>query len=75
MDKPALTPSAADPAPEVPPPATPVAKAAPSTEVAAPTPAPAPVKAKSEKALRLAKALRDNLKRRKVSIRPARPSN
>ncbi|MFC7378838.1 hypothetical protein [Brevundimonas sp. GCM10030266] len=55
-----------------------------------PAAAPAPVKgevvapsgaaveaerAKAEKALRLAKALRDNLRRRKVAAKPARPSN
>ncbi len=38
-------------------------------------PAPAAPKAKSEKALRLAAALRANLRRRKVAARPARPSN
>jgi hypothetical protein len=32
-------------------------------------------RAKAEKALRLAKALRDNLRRRKVAAKPARPSN
>lgn len=51
------------PAPETPPVAEPVA------------PAPSAPRAKSEKALRLAAALRDNLRRRKVATRPARPSN
>jgi hypothetical protein len=43
--------------------------------VEAPAPAAPPAKAKSEKALRLAAALRDNLRRRKAASRPARPSN
>ncbi len=51
------------PAPETPPAAEP-----------APVESPA-VKAKSEKALRLAAALRANLRRRKAIARPARPSN
>jgi hypothetical protein len=45
----------------------------PVAEAAAPQ-APAPA-AKSEKALRLAAALRANLRRRKAAARPARPSN
>jgi hypothetical protein len=53
------------PAPETPP-------AAEAVAVAAETPA---AKAKSEKALRLAAALRANLRRRKAVPRPARPSN
>ena len=50
---------------------------APETPPAVEPTAPAPVapKAKSEKALRLAAALRDNLRRRKAAARPARPSN
>jgi hypothetical protein len=50
---------------------------APETPPAAEPAAPAPVapKAKSEKALRLAAALRANLRRRKVAARPARQSN
>ncbi len=51
------------PAPDTPPAAAPA------------EPAPAAPKAKSEKALRLAAALRANLRRRKVAARPARPSN
>lgn len=78
MAKPEITASEADPAPEPPPPAQgPVsgqAKAAPAPEVAAP-PAGTPARAKSEKALRLAQALRDNLKRRKAAARSARQSN
>lgn len=50
---------------------------APETPPAPEPAAPAPVapKAKSEKALRLAAALRANLRRRKVAARPARQSN
>ncbi|SFS88275.1 hypothetical protein [Brevundimonas viscosa] len=51
------------PAPETPPAPEPVA------------PAPVAPKAKSEKALRLAAALRANLRRRKIAARPARQSN
>ena len=51
------------PAPDTPPAAEPVESA------------PAAPKAKSEKALRLAAALRANLRRRKIAARPARPSN
>ncbi|MBA4805435.1 MAG: hypothetical protein H2038_12365 [Brevundimonas sp.] len=51
----------------------PAPETAPAVE--APAPAAPPAKAKSEKALRLAAALRDNLRRRKAASRPARPSN
>lgn len=76
MDKPVTTAPEAAAVPEVPPAAPAPAKAGPAAEVAAPVPASA--KAKSEKALKLAQALRDNLKRRKAAVRsaaPARPSN
>ena len=75
MDKPVTTAPEAAAVPEVPPAAAPT-KPAPAAEVAAP--APPAAKAKSEKALKLAQALRDNLKRRKAAVRsagPARPSN
>ena len=81
MDKPETTAPEAAAVPEAPPAAPAPVKAAPATEVTtgvsgAPAPAPAgPARAKSEKALRLAKALRDNLRRRKVAAKPARPSN
>lgn len=76
MAKPEITASEADPSPEPPPPApaSEPAKAVPAPEVAA-APAGTPPKAKSEKALRLAQALRDNLKRRKAATRSARQSN
>ncbi|MDQ8029536.1 MAG: hypothetical protein REJ23_12495 [Brevundimonas sp.] len=46
------------------------------SEVVTPSgPAAEAERAKAEKALRLAKALRDNLRRRKVAAKPARPSN
>ena len=80
MNKPLTTATDAAAAPEVPPTAPATAKPAPATEVA--TPASGPVaagsdveRAKAEKALRLAKALRDNLRRRKVAAKPARQSN
>jgi hypothetical protein len=79
MDKPETTAPEAAAVPEAPPAAPAPVKAAPATEVTtgvsgAPAPA-GPARAKSEKALRLAKALRDNLRRRKVAAKPARPSN
>jgi hypothetical protein len=82
MAKPEITASEADAAPEPPPPApvqgtgqgTGQAKPASAPEVAA-APAGTPPRAKSEKALRLAQALRDNLKRRKAAARSARQSN
>jgi hypothetical protein len=74
MAKPEITASDADAANEAPPPAPAAAKAIVGPEVATPAAA-APNKAKSEKALRLAQALRANLKRRKIAVRPARPSN
>ena len=76
MDKPVTTAPEAAAAPEVPPSASAAVKAAVSTEVATPaTAAPDVVRVKAEKALRLAKALRDNLRRRKVAAKPARQSN
>ena len=79
MDKPETTAPEAAAVPEAPPAAPAPVKATPATEVTtgvsgAPAPA-GPARAKSEKALRLAKALRDNLRRRKVAAKPARPSN
>lgn len=76
MAKPEITASEVDPSPEPPPPApaSEPAKAASVSEVA-PAPVGTPPKAKSEKALRLAQALRDNLKRRKTAARSARQSN
>ncbi|RZJ24127.1 MAG: hypothetical protein EON85_14755 [Brevundimonas sp.] len=74
MDKPVTTASEAAAIPEAPPSAS--APVKPAAEVAAPTgPVVEVERAKAEKALRLAKALRDNLRRRKVAARPARPSN
>ncbi|WP_291834118.1 hypothetical protein [Brevundimonas sp.] len=77
MDKPETTAPEAAAVPEAPPAAPAPVKAAPATEVTTGVSgAPAgPARAKSEKALRLAKALRDNLRRRKVAAKPARPSN
>lgn len=75
MGKPVTTASDAAAAPEVPPGAPPATKVVAPTEVSAPAAATTPARAKSEKALRLAQALRDNLKRRKAAARPARPSN
>ena len=76
MDKPVTTATEAAAAPEVPLTAPATAKPAPATEVATPVAAGSDVeRAKAEKALRLAKALRDNLRRRKVATKPARPSN
>ena len=72
MDKPVTTAPEAAAVPEVPPAAAP-AKTGSAAEVVAPATAD-PARAKSEKALRLAAALRDNLRRRKAA-RPARPSN
>ncbi|MFN3560072.1 MAG: hypothetical protein ACK4UQ_12400 [Brevundimonas sp.] len=60
-------------APEAPPTAPAPAKVA--TEVATPAVAPDVERVRAEKALRLAKALRDNLRRRKVATKAARPSN
>ncbi len=81
MDKPVTTAPEAAAAPEVMPsvpagaPVESPSKAA-AAEVAAPSaPAEAAERARAEKALRLAKALRDNLRRRKVAAKPARPSN
>jgi hypothetical protein len=80
MDKPVTTAPEAAAAHEAPPAAPAPAKAAPATEVATTVSAPASAapeieRAKAEKALRLAKALRDNLRRRKVATKAARPSN
>ena len=76
MDKPVTNASEAAAAPEVPPAAPAPAKAATATEVTTPaTATPDVERVKAEKALRLAKALRDNLRRRKVATRPARQSN
>lgn len=76
MDKPVTTAPQAAAVPEVPPTASAPVKPAAATEVTAPaSPAPDAERAKAEKALRLAKALRDNLRRRKVATRAARPSN
>jgi hypothetical protein len=75
MDKPETTASEAAAVPEAPPAASTPVKAVPATEVTTPATAPDPTRAKAEKALRLAKALRDNLRRRKVAAKPARPSN
>lgn len=76
MDKPVTTAPEAAAAPEVPPVAPAPVKATPATEVATPSPAvPEAERAKAEKALRLAKALRDNLRRRKTATKAARPSN
>lgn len=79
MDKPAANAPEAATAPEVIPSAPAGAAPAPvkaAAEVAAPAaPVEAAERAKAEKALRLAKALRDNLRRRKVAAKPARPSN
>jgi hypothetical protein len=72
MDKPVTNAPEAAAIPEVPQAAAAPAKALPAAEVVAP--AAAPVRARSEKALRLAQALRDNLRRRKAA-RPAKPSN
>ena len=74
MDKPVTTATQAAAAPEAPPTAAAPAKVA-ATEVATPAPAPDVARVKAEKALRLAKALRDNLRRRKVATKAARPSN
>jgi len=74
MDKPVTTATKAAAAPEAPPTAAAPARMA-ATEVATSAPAPDVERVKAEKALRLAKALRDNLRRRKVSTRAARPSN
>ncbi|RZJ81773.1 MAG: hypothetical protein EON88_30755 [Brevundimonas sp.] len=80
MDKPVTTATEAAAAPEVPLTASATVKPAPATEVATPVSAAAPVapdveRVRAEKALRLAKALRDNLRRRKVATKAARPSN
>lgn len=76
MNKPLTTATDAAAAPEVPPTAAATAKPTPATEVATPVvAAPDVERAKAEKALRLAKALRDNLRRRKVATKPARQSN
>ena len=76
MDKPVTTAPEAAAAPEVPPAAPAPVKASPATEVATPVSATPDVeRAKAEKALRLARALRDNLRRRKTATKPARPSN
>ncbi len=76
MDKPETTAPEAAAVPEAPPAApAPVKAAEVTTSVSgAATPA-GPARAKSEKALRLAQALRENLRRRKVAAKPARPSN
>ncbi len=74
MDKPVTTATEAAAAPEVPLTAPAPNKVA-ATEVATPAPASDVERAKAEKALRLAKALRDNLRRRKVATKAARPSN
>jgi hypothetical protein len=75
MDKPETTASEAAAVPEAPPAAPAPVKAVAATEVSTPAPATDVTRVKSEKALRLAKALRDNLRRRKVAAKPARPSN
>ena len=74
MDKPVTTATQAAAAPEAPPTAPAPAKVA-ATEVATPAVAPDVERVRAEKALRLAKALRDNLRRRKVATKAARPSN
>ncbi|RYG08570.1 MAG: hypothetical protein EON96_19765 [Caulobacteraceae bacterium] len=74
MAKPEITASDADAPNEAPPLAPVPAKAVAGPEVAA-VPTSAPARAKSEKTLRLAQALRANLKRRKIAARPARQSN
>ena len=79
MDKPVTTAPEAAAASEAPPSASAPVKAATPTEVTTGVAGPAAgsdvTRVKSEKALRLAKALRENLRRRKVATRPARPSN
>lgn len=74
MDKPVTTATDAA-APEAPPAAAAAPNKVAATEVATPAVAPDAERAKAEKALRLAKALRDNLRRRKVATKAARPSN
>ncbi len=80
MDKPVTTAPEAAAVHEAPPASTAPARAAPATEVATPvsggvTATPHVERVKAEKALRLAQALRDNLRRRKVATKAARPSN
>ena len=80
MDKPVTTAPEAAAVHDAPPAAPAPVKAAPATEVATPvsggvTATPDVARVKAEKALRLASALRDNLRRRKVATRAARPSN
>ena len=76
MDKPVTTaPEAAAAIPDVRPATSAPAKATSTPEVATPTPSSDAERAKAEKALRLAKALRENLRRRKVATKPARQSN
>ncbi|WP_439471878.1 hypothetical protein [Brevundimonas sp.] len=76
MDKPVIPATEAAAAPEVPLTAAATVKPAPATEVATPVAAGSDAeRAKAEKALRLARALRDNLRRRKVATKPARQSN
>lgn len=78
MDKPVIPATEAAAPPEVPqsaPASAPAPVKAAAEVTAASGPAVEAERAKAEKALRLAKALRDNLRRRKVATKVARPSN
>ncbi|QDH73926.1 hypothetical protein [Brevundimonas sp. M20] len=76
MDKPVTIAPEAAAAPEVIPSAPVESPVKAAAEVTTPSgPAVEAERAKAEKALRLAKALRDNLRRRKVATKVARPSN
>jgi hypothetical protein len=76
MDKPVIPATEAAAVPEVIPSAPVESPVKAAAEVTTPSgPAVEAERAKAEKALRLAKALRDNLRRRKVATKVARPSN